>query len=208
MVVRVITQFDRLGIVYTALAKVANTSIKHALIKGEGLGDFEKPHAQDIPVRTINSAEAVQRRSELFSFAFVRNPWDRLVSCWADKCGVNSDVDMSGYGLPRGVSFEDFVGVVSQLSDPYSEIHFKSQTPFLCHGPQIAPSFIGRFEHLRHDWRTVQNVVMSRTGIALSDLRQLRASERRPYRDYYSRRMAMMVEERYQADVDLFGYKF
>lgn len=209
MVVRVITQYDRLKLIYVSLPKVANTSIKFSLIKAEGLGDFENPHHQRVPAKVIAPGEAMRLGlSSHFSFGVVRNPWDRLVSCWADKCGPNTDLDWTEYGLPPGIAFDQFVDRVCALSDAYSEIHFQSQTRHILHGKCLIPSFVGRFEALADSWGVIESIVRTRTGIELGQLPVKRASEHGSYRDYYTRHLAMKVEDRYQADVNLFGYRY
>ena len=59
-----------------------------------------------------------------------RNPFDRLLSCYTDKvlsCGARSAVtDNSPPGLAR-CSFLEFVDVVAQIPDRFSDPHFRSQ---------------------------------------------------------------------------------
>lgn len=208
MVIRIVTQFDKLGLIYLSTTKVANTSIKHALMKAEGIGEFDSPHAEGIPIRVARIADALQKRKEFITFAFVRNPWDRLLSCWSDKCGPDTDVDMRKYGIFPGMSFESFVDIVCGFTDKYSEIHFRSQSYYLIYGGKLVPSFIGRFENLISDWSVLQAIVSFKRGIELPDLPKMRSSDHGLYREYYSRRMAMIVENRYQTDVNLFGYSF
>lgn len=209
MVIRVITEYEKLKTVYVSIPKVANTSIKTALMKAEGLNIASNPHAADIDVKQLEPAEVtwVLRRRR-FVFGFVRNPWDRLVSAWADKCGENSDIDLTRYGLAKGTPFERFIEVACDLDDKYGEIHFKSQANALLHNGCLIPSYIGRFETLDHHWEIVRAVIKSQSNIDVGRLAKLRSSDHRAYRDYYTPRLAMMVERRYQTDVSLFGYKF
>jgi len=209
MVVRVITHYEKIRATYVSSPKVANTSIKAALLKAEGIEFGDAPHHGDLPVTVLmpNAVDWAHRRRS-FTFAFVRNPWDRLVSAWADKCGENSDVDMTAYGLPMGCTFERFVEVAAELDDTYAEPHFKSQSLNLLHDGQLIPSYIGRFETIDHDWKVVEAAIAAKSGIGVPTLAKHRASERQAYRIYYTPRLAMLVERRYETDIRLFGYRF
>lgn len=207
--IRVITAYDKLKAVYIATPKVANTSIKHALMKAEGIAVGSNPHADEIDVRVLQPADlnwSMKRRA--FVFAFVRNPWERLVSAWADKCGPDSDVDLSHYGLPVGTPFDRFVETACAFNDKYAEVHFVSQSAFLLDGGRLLPSYVGRFETLEHDWAVVRAAILAKSKIDPGKLGTMRTSRHEAYRTYYTPRLAMMVEERYAADVTLFGYKF
>ncbi|MEK8017306.1 MAG: sulfotransferase family 2 domain-containing protein, partial [Candidatus Parabeggiatoa sp.] len=70
-----------------------------------------------------------------FRFAFVRNPWDRLVSCWLSKAihlnrkgGRNRDI-FAFYGKsPEELQkFEDFIDFISTLDLETSDAHFRLQ---------------------------------------------------------------------------------
>ena len=91
---------------------------------------------------------------DYFRFAFVRNPWDRLVSCYSNKF---SDMG-KGLGGPRqraeefspDMSFAEFVEAVHATPDEEANPHFRSQHAVVC-DPQgrVMADFVGRFENLR-----------------------------------------------------------
>src|SRR5215468_5087192 len=159
--------------VYVEIPKVAFTSIKTALAEILGIslrstgGD---PHRLGWPTAEISSSHSAPLFPGLFAFAFVRNPWDRLVSCYRDK--IRGEVDGYTYFTIRpgvanclarfdafvpGMSFSDFVAAVSSIPDEEADAHFRSQHTFLANDEgKISVDFLGRFERLADDFRLVQ----------------------------------------------------
>src|SRR5579875_225028 len=108
---------------YVEIAKVASSSIKIfiAATLGIPLRDGD-PHATEFP--TVRLADVPP---DSFVFSFVRNPWDRLVSCYRDKLGGEPGefTDLEGRGvaacfsafpqLSPGMPFADFVATVAGI---------------------------------------------------------------------------------------------
>ena len=137
---------------------------------------------------------------EAFSFAFVRNPWDRLVSTFS-----NPDPHMVETARARGialtgVSFPDFVRNVSD----FRHVHLLPQTLFVCDGRgQLQVDFVGRFEHLQQDFASVAG----RVGLQV-ELPHANASTHSDYRSYYDTETRRLVTDLYQYDIEFFGYRF
>lgn len=205
MVVRTHVPIDEYRSVYTAIPKVANSSIKARIIEMKGLPPSERPHARESGLTHI-TPHNVAGREDWFRFTFVRNPWDRAVSLWSDKCGENSDVDLAPYGLPRGIGFDEFVRVIAGFQDKYAEIHFKSQASLLMHNNRLLPDFVGRFERLNEDWARILKIMDLDPD--QHGLPHHRASTHKEYRSYYTPFLAQLVEERYGDEIRLFGYRF
>ena len=75
---------ERYRAVYVETPKVACTSIKTAIasLAGVSLADCDgNPHEVRWPIPTVEPGGSGPPFPGLFTFAFVRDPWDRLVSC-------------------------------------------------------------------------------------------------------------------------------
>jgi hypothetical protein len=209
MTVRTITLFEKIGAVYIAIPKVANTSLKSELIFFETGRRVEDPHAADLDITTLTPDRVIASvRKRNFVFTFVRNPWDRIVSLWADKCGEKANVDLTRWGIQPGMEFDAFVDRICLFPDELSQIHFQSQTFFLMHRGYLLPSYIGRFETFKRDWHHVKSSLRIDRAARNRDLPHLLASEHKHYRNCYSQQLAAKIAVRYANDIALLGYKF
>ncbi len=206
--------------VYVEVPKVACTSIKTALAQVLGMEvTGGNPHDIDWPTPQRAPSQSIPLFPGLFTFAFVRNPWDRLVSCYRDKIG--GEVDRYTYFTIRagvancfarfdaiiaGMSFDEFVGAVASISDEEADAHFRSQYTFLANDDgHITLDFVGRFERLTEDFRWIQDQL----GLPMTELSRLQvAGKPRKYVDFYTRETRWIVAKRFREDIEMFGYEF
>lgn len=231
---------DERRFVYFVVPKVACSSIKTALlslfnveaIEDEAIRDDD---ASDLDVHRlfarsgyqINKNQLARRmdRGEYeghFKFAFVRNPWDRLVSCYSDKV---MDAKESEFGEPpfrhvpgekgsrlyKGMPFAEFVEAVCEIPDEESNMHFVSQHVVVC-GPggdrRIMADFVGRFENLEADFAVVAEKIGGPQRPRLPHKMRSASRKSRPYTDFYDDSLRDLVHERYREDVEIFDYSF
>ena len=214
--------------VYFVVQKVACTSIKTALLSLFDLDTsaYERPRSDGGTVMAhsiFNDSNNQITRSDLvagldekfrdyYKFAFVRNPWDRLVSCFANKFMDRR----KGLGGPRSrtkafrpdMSFAEFVELVHATPDEESNPHFQSQHMVVCDSQgQGMADFVGRFENLREDFTTVtQRIGASRLQLPHRQKSLGRSSKH--YKDFYDERLKRLVAERYERDIETFGYSY
>jgi len=140
-------------------------------------------------------------RREYFTFAFVRNPWDLVVSTYHYWRTVFASDERLGRLDPDFPPLLD--GDFSQFVRLFPIVG-SDQTAFLsdAHG-EIVPSFIGRMERLDEDFAEI----CRRLGIA-AELGRENTTEHGPYREYYTEETRAAVAQHFARDIAAFGYRF
>jgi Sulfotransferase family len=213
---------ERYRAIYLEIPKVACTSIKTALapLAGVRLEDSGgNPHEAPWPRPPGEPGREGPLFPGWFTFAFVRNPWDRLVSCYRDK--IRGEVDgFTSFTIRPGVanclarfdafvagmSFEDFVRAVASIDDAAADEHFRSQCAFVTDaGGALAVDFVGRYERLAEDFGHVARVI----NLPPIELPRLQAARTMAaYASFYSAEAQRLVAHRYARDIEMFGYTF
>ncbi len=146
-----------------------------------------------------------------FKFAFVRNPWDRLVSAYHyvlhhDKNQVT--VAWARKWLAGSESFEVFLHNLRRKSGlrhiVMTHHHFIPQADYVSEDGRIAVDFLGRYENLVEDFR----FICCKLGTETAQLPWSNRSARRDYKSYYSDEDVTFVGKLYARDVEAFGYTF
>jgi len=131
----------------------------------------------------------------LFKFAFVRNPWDRMVSRYAH---LLRSKDRNRYSFISNLEkFEDFLQWEMRRHSA-NQYHYVTDAQ----GRQIV-DFIGHYETLAEDFANV----CARLKIQ-AELPHVNVSEHRDYRTYYTPETREFVAKRFQRDIEMFGYDF
>lgn len=130
-----------------------------------------------------------------FSFAFVRNPWDRMVSLYHHRRAVPSVVRSCCAQLP----FKEWLFSESTLDGTFGD-----QVQWLELDGEVIVDFVGRFESMERDWE----VVCDRIGVSVSLPHVNKSGRRAGYRDVYDAESRDLVGSLCARDVELFGYSF
>lgn len=135
-----------------------------------------------------------------FRFSVVRNPWDRLVSAYANlDPNLQQSAEQVGIQL-RDLPFETFV----ERSLDVDHAHLRPQVDFLTTDRgDLLVDYVARWENLADDFEAI----CRRLGVAAT-LPHANRSKREDYRDYYSAKTRTQVEARYREDIETFGYQF
>lgn len=204
------TRWDSAQLVYTALAKVANTSIKSALLESFAPDvSRQNPHDAAVPYVTIKPGRIPVEVPDYLHFAVVRNPFDRFVSFWADKImGDGMNDGLRGLGFDRGMSFSDAARLAASLPDEETDPHIRSQSFLLLdEDGRLRPDLVLRFERLGHDWETLRSIVERRSGVQLVALPRRRVSEHQSSDGYYDDTTRRLIRERFATDFETLNYE-
>lgn len=204
--------------IYTPIPKVACTSLKTTFLE---ILDLPKDvnRGQNIHIMPLPyvEKEELPRFKDYWKFAFVRNPYERLVSCYRSK--IKSDKNFENHNFKQGIhrqflkygcfkanmTFSDFVHAVCEIPDENADSHFKSQHKFIAtNDDKFCVDFIGRFEKIEEDFEYVARKI-SAPSLNLSYINK---SDRQEYKKYYKSQLVQKVYERYSRDLELFGYNF
>ncbi|EAK9944556.1 alpha-2,3-sialyltransferase [Campylobacter lari] len=143
-----------------------------------------------------------------FSFGFVRNPYDRMVSAYHYlRSGGGNLVDetWAKENIYKYNSFEEFV-LNLQNNDEQIKIlswmHFVPQYKYLCDNDKnILVNFIGKFEKLDEDFKKILNILKRKDSLV-----HVNKSKHRDYKDYYNYETYKIIREIYKNDFEIFDY--
>jgi hypothetical protein len=148
-----------------------------------------------------------------YTAAFVRNPWDRLVSWYAmivqrrDRPRRRPEPRLWRYVYENSNSFEEFVRrCTAEIDDVDGRKSFCwNQIDYLTdeRGRQIV-DFVGRFETLPADAQRL----FEHLGLHGVGLPHVNPSSHTHYSTYYTDELADVVRRRYARDIETFGYEF
>lgn len=195
-------------ILFVHIQKTGGTSILKAL------GHEAHPRHKHCFASEFRRMCPAEQWDAAFKFAFVRNPWDRLVSWWS-MMNAYRDAFRQGarmnrfftYVFENSVTFEDFIlNCHADIADPDGrKCILRNQLDYLTDSDgQVLVDFVGKFEHLAADFRTVTREL----GLPDTELEHRNRTAHAPYTDYYSDRTRALVEQAYQRDITQFGYAF
>ncbi len=218
-------------LIYVSVPKSASTSIKMTLSRLIG----RHPSPDQVHQRRysglpspfeIGPAKFLRLVTDpaALRFTFVRNPYHRLLSAWADKFQGrplrpgNAFIDQYLAGRasidPRlpgenadELSFADFVTYATATAATRLDAHWQVQDDIL-DVPGLIYDVIGRVETFNKDIMHVLEHVNADAALRRNARIPVRASAHRSWQDYYTPDLTRRVRRAYERDFDRFGYRF
>jgi len=221
--------------IYFAIPKVANSSMKalcadliRARLNPRFVEEFWSDRWKPRIFREKYARAYLKRKGILLTreelaecdtywkFCLVRNPWDRIVSCWKQKVSDTSTLrggdstrvaeSLAGHGVfYPGMSFQRFVHTVAEIPDEDANGHFRSQYTFVTDEEgDLVVDFVGRMEAIETDLDHVFRTI----GVSGHAIPHLLASGGKAYVEYYNRETRELVAKRFARDISLFEYSF
>jgi hypothetical protein len=199
------------------IQKTAGNSIRRALEDAiPDVDDFLGTHDPASAARRYLGAEAYQ---SFFTAAFVRNPWDRLVSWYTmirqggskpwpwSRPIIEPEPRLWRYVQETSSSFDEFVHrCTAEIDDVDGTKSFCwNQVDYLSdESGRLIVDFIGRYENLAADTARL----FERLAVDPPRVPHLNPSKHRHYSAYYSAETAEVVRARFRRDIEAFGYEF
>jgi hypothetical protein len=128
-----------------------------------------------------------------FKFAFVRNPWDRMVSAWKNRSHTYE-------------SFKDFVKAYPYPEEKVDLIwHTMPQLTHICDDRgEYMVNHIGRFENLQHDFE----LICSALDMPKHKLPHKNKTTHHHYTHYYDDETIERVASNFSRDIERLNYKY
>jgi len=181
--------------IFVHVSKTGGTSIEHALNPNVSLDYSNNSHTTGNTSFKDKHWSPLQYKKEYpteyesyFKFAFVRNPWDRLVSNYKWLVFIGK----------IHTSFEDWI------IDPTWGFNAYLYTKMLHDNNGNMIDFVGKFENLQEDFNTVCNKI----GLTQRELPHKNKTNHKHYTEYYNNETRQLVAEKYAKDIEYFDYKF
>jgi hypothetical protein len=167
----------------------------------------------------------VENPDDYFKFAFVRNPWDRLVSWYTmideARKGVADGTaepmtrrlikknNLFKYVLRCGPTFDEFVKNCTEkqwMGNGYYSFTFNQLRYLTDKNGEVLVDYIGRFENLAQDISHVFDML----GLEASQLEipHENRSAHSHYSEMYTPETREIVRKRFRRDIEFFGYEF
>ena len=154
---------------------------------------------RDVSKPDVDEATVIYKKSShinRFKFCYIRNPWDRVVSCFSNKV-VRKEL----YPDCWDKDFDYFVNYLTKQHLPTSEGHIRFQSNSF---PVNDIDFIGRFENFRDDFNFIINDKLKLN----KELVKKNPSKHIHYTEYYNDSTRKTIAELYKPDIELGDYKF
>ena len=199
---------EDLRLLYLPISKAGNSSIKKAMFQTHvEIEDDNSIHGNRDGI--IRSYEFKNKWKNYFKFTFVRNPFERLVSCYTSKYHNDKKYNPSNlwfdnylFGIiKKDNGFEAFANRVCQIPNKFADEHFISQHAQINNNNILQVDYIGKLENMKEDFEPI------RSRYDLPALNHFNQSKKENWMNYYTLDLAQKVYTRYRKDIQIFGYQ-
>jgi len=147
------------------------------------------------PISQVKNIMPESLYDSYFKFAFVRNPFTRLVSEYEF---IRRRSNHGRYKKVSKMSFYQYITYQSKRFDAH-QINMLTDKE-----GNLQMNFIGRFENLHQDW----NFVCNKLEITNAELSHRKKASKVNYKDYYNGENIDLVNRLWKKDLEIFGYKY
>jgi len=141
---------------------------------------------------------------EFFKFAFVRNPWDKVVSMYFWH---TQNYTLNSIFIKKYPTFDDWVrSLYTNFKNEIDDYNIRPQHIYTHIGGEQAVDFIGRFENITEDFKYVCDM-LNESNVHKS-LPTKNVTVHNPYQSYYTDETKNMIAEIFSDDINLFQYNY
>lgn len=219
----------RLGLIYVAVPKAASSRIRSnlaAMLGRDTVSGWQSDENWRVhdrresglfaPRHGIVQFHRLATDPDALRFTFVRNPYTRLLSCWADQYRDRPLVP--GYGrvevylahreradpsLPAGpeatLSFADFVRFTCASAEWRIDKHWQVQSDIV-DLKGLSFDLVGKTESFAEDFKVVLDHVGASEKVRTASMPPLHTSARRRISDYFTPELSQLVHRAYERD--------
>ncbi len=181
--------------IWFRVAKAASRTILDAFKEADIILDAQHPYSCHYPVNLYQG---------YFKFAFVRNPWSRLVSCWLDKVVARNFFKFSTDELLKMQKFENFIDFVAHQNLNTGNEHIRLQSKLI---DINNIDYIGKIENFDTDLTKILEHIG--INLDLATIEHKHASKSRlHYSNYYDEKLKQKVAKIYAKDINIFSYHY
>ena len=139
---------------------------------------------------------------DYYKFAVVRNPWDRLVSCWLQKVVGKNAFKFDEKMYQEMKTFSSFVDFVSSKDIENCNAHFALQSSLI---DLNHLDYLARMETFESDLTAIfGNIGIEPFKLIVTNV----TKQRKHYSEYYTESLQKKVQRIYEKDIQLFGYTY
>lgn len=191
-------------VIFIHVPKAAGSSLKEQ-IYGARMGG----HRRIVEFAAYDA----EKTRDFFKCAFVRNPWDRLLSAYTFLVqGRDTSARDNRFARAHLARHADFRAFVRELGEPGTRDvvmrydHFRPQRHWICMPGEAghAMDFLGRFETMQADLARL----FERLDRPAPAPKSSRTSNHRPYTEEYDDETRAIAADLYAGDIALLGYGF
>lgn len=208
---------------YVETPKVACSTVKATLYRLEledselEWEDFEDIHKREysplLNPKQVGDFDAFIARDDIFKFCLVRNPYNRLLSCFLDKIVgkqypkriILQQLGHDSSDLTIDVSFREFVLSVSQQPVSMMDLHWRPQH-YQTYQAGISYDLVGRLENFDEDFRRIGQRLSENFSKYFHHEVRHRTGSGMHLRQFYTPELQQLVYDIYRVDFEHFGY--
>ncbi len=193
--------YHKWGLIFIQIPKNASMSIHYTMAN---LTDSLHSHMTYIQEMSMNDPELFL---SYFSFACIRNPYDRFVSIYEYRTNGAND--------PEHIEFAkliDKIYTTGYMEFDHMDLAYYPQYGFITIKDIILVDDLIRYEDINNEWKRIVKIINSRGNPwRLKDTLQYEnitpSKIGKKWQSYYTPETAEMVYQIYKKDFELFGYE-